>query len=116
MRKASVQAHGLSFNPLLRLVGDYEWIIRIYKAGLQVGVIHEELAKVRIHAGQASQTYHDDSALEARTVLNTYSINRLAYLLLSTINLLLVRIGKFAWMIQSLGLRATVIHLIKRMS
>ncbi len=116
IRKTPVLAYGLSFNPSLHLVGDYDWIIRIDKAGLRVGVIYEELARVRIHARQASQLYQDDSAMEAQTVRNAYRINGLAYLVFSTINLFLVRIGKIASMIKTLGLRGTMLHLIKRTS
>jgi glycosyltransferase involved in cell wall biosynthesis len=37
IKKQSVEQHRLSFDPSLRFVGDYEWMIRIYKAGLRVG-------------------------------------------------------------------------------
>lgn len=114
VKKTSIQKYGLSFDPTLRLVGDYEWLIRVYKARLRIGMVRQELAKVRIHAGQASQNYHDASVSEARAVLKAHHINKIYYLLLSTINLLLIRTGKVISLMQSLGLRDTIIYLMKR--
>jgi len=116
IKKESIQQHGLSFNPSLRFVGDYEWIIRIHKARLRIGMIRRELSKVRIHTDQASQKNRNASTLEARRVLNALHINTVNYFLLSTINIFLIRAWKIGWMMKSLGVRGTVIFLMKKMS
>lgn len=116
VKKQSIQRHGLVFDPSLRFVGDYEWIIRLHKSRLRIGFIHSELAKVRIHSGQTSRNYHKASTLEAKAVLDVHHINRLAYLILSTINIFLIRLSKVIWMIRSFGLRGTVVYLMGRVN
>jgi len=116
VKKRSIQQHELSFNPSLRFVGDYEWIIRIYKAGLQIGMIHRELSKVRIHIDQTSQKYREASMLEAQIVLKAQRVNKVNYFLLSTINLFLLRVWKIGQMLKSVGVRGIVTYLTKRSS
>jgi len=114
VKKASIQQHQLSFDPTLRFVGDYEWIIRIYKAGLQIGVIHRELSKVRIHTDQTSQKNRAASRTEARRVLKTQRVNRVSYFLLSVIYLSLLRGWKLGQMLRNIGVRGIVAYLVKR--
>jgi glycosyltransferase involved in cell wall biosynthesis len=116
VKKASLQQHGLSFDPALRFVGDYEWIIRIHKAGLRLGVIRRELSKVRIHTDQTSQKNREASVQEARTVLNSQRINPVSYFLLSTLNLVLLRAWKVFRLLKEIGMRGVVAHLRKRNS
>ena len=116
VKKQSVQQHGLSFDPSLRFVGDFEWIIRIYKAGLRIGMIRRELSRVRIHTDQASQKNRDASTLEARIVLKTQHVNNVSYFLLSMINLFLLRAWKFGRMLKNIGVRGIVTYLVKRNS
>lgn len=116
IKKESIQQHGLSFDPSLRFVGDYEWIIRIHRAGLRIGVIRRELSKVRIHIDQASQKNREASTLEARTVLRTQQVNNVSYFLLSTINVFLLRVWKIGQMLKNVGLRGVVTCLTKRNS
>ncbi len=114
IKKESVQQHGLSFDPSLRFVGDYEWIIRIHKAGLRIGVIRRVLSKVRIHIDQASQKHREASALEAQMVLKTQHVNHMAYVVLSTINVFLLRVWRICQMLKNIGVRGTVTYLAKR--
>jgi glycosyltransferase involved in cell wall biosynthesis len=116
VKKQSLEQHGLSFDPSLRFVGDYEWIIRIYQAGLRLGVVRHELSKVRIHTDQASQKNRQASALEARRVLSAQHINKVTYFLFSMANLFLLRAWKFARMLKEIGVRGMVAHLAKRIS
>ncbi len=114
VKKESIQQHGLSFDPSLRFVGDYEWIIRINKARLQIGVIRRELSKVRIHQDQASRRYRDSSELEAQKVLKTQHVNNVNYILLSTLNVFLLRVWKIGRMLKNVGVRGTISYLAKR--
>jgi GT2 family glycosyltransferase len=116
IRKQSIQQRGLSFDPSLRFVGDYEWIIRIYKAGLRIGMIRRDLSKVRIHTDQASQKNRAASRSEARIVLKTQHVNRISYFLLSMIYLFLLRAWKFGQMLKNIGVRGMVTYLVKRNS
>lgn len=116
IKKASIQQHRLSFDPSLRFVGDYEWMIRIHKAGLRLGTIRYELSKVRLHTDQASQKNKDASKLESRIVLKTQHINTVSYFLLSMINLSLLRAWKFSQMLKDIGIRDMIAHLVKRNS
>ncbi|HLO18145.1 MAG TPA: glycosyltransferase family 2 protein [Anaerolineales bacterium] len=116
IKKQSIRQYGLFFDPSLRFVGDYEWIIRIYKAGLRIGMLRQQLSKVRIHTDQTSQKNKAESALEAKTVLKTQHINHLSYFLLSAINLFLLRIWKSLRMLKTFGVRGTLTYLAERMA
>lgn len=112
VRKLSLYQHKLFFNPSLRFVGDYDWIVRMYMTRLKIGFINEELSKVRIHKGQTSQKYKSESLSELRLVLNTYKINMANYFIFSNINLLLIRIWKTIRILRRDGL----LELIKTLS
>lgn len=114
VKKKSIQKYGLSFDPSLRFVGDYEWIIRIHKARLRIDVIHHELSKVRVHSNQASRKYRADSELEAQKVLKDQRINSLNFILLSTLNVFLLRVWKLGRILKTIGVRGIVTRLAKR--
>jgi glycosyltransferase involved in cell wall biosynthesis len=116
VRKRSLEQHGLFFDPALRFVGDYEWIIRMYKAGCQIGSIKQELSKVRLHTDQASQKNRAASVQEARAVLRSQKINIVSHFLLSTINVFVLRVWKLARLLKSTGVRGMVTYLVKRNS
>jgi len=97
VRRSSLQEHGLLFDPSLRYVGDYDWMIRIHKSRLRIGIIDQELSMVRIHDNQASQKYQDASRVETRKVLSTHQINRILHFLLFSVYLLRVWIWKLAF-------------------
>src|SRR5574342_401812 len=78
IRKTNLQKQGLLFNPSLRYVGDYDWMIRIDKCHLKIGFLKQELARVRIHDDQTSRKYASSSRLEAKQVLALHQINKLA--------------------------------------
>lgn len=75
IKRSSVAQYGLFFNPSLRYVGDYDWMIRIGGSPLKIGRIKQELSKVRIHPDQATQKHMEISQRERREVMNTYHIN-----------------------------------------
>ncbi len=116
LRKKSIQQYSLFFDPSLHYVGDYEWIIRISKTKLRIGMMRQELSKVRVHEDQASRKYRDASVLETRKVLKTQHVNKVNHILLSTINVSLLRLWKVGRMLKNIGIRGTVSHLAKRNS
>jgi glycosyltransferase involved in cell wall biosynthesis len=75
IKRSSLERYGLFFNPSLRYVGDYDWMIRIGGSPLKIGRIKRELSKVRIHPNQATQKFMDMSQIERREVMKTYHIN-----------------------------------------
>jgi glycosyltransferase involved in cell wall biosynthesis len=76
LKKSALERYQLFFNPSLRYVGDYDWMIRIGGSPLRIGRINHELSKVRIHPEQATQKYMDISQVERREVMKTYHINK----------------------------------------
>ena len=82
VRLSSLKKHKLFFDQSLRYVGDYDWMIRIYKSHLRIGRIDRELSRVRIHDDQASQKYQDASRAETRKVVRAHRINRVLRFLL----------------------------------
>jgi glycosyltransferase involved in cell wall biosynthesis len=44
----------LTFDPAIRFVGDYDWILRMLKAGIKIGFIDSPLSTIRIHKNQMS--------------------------------------------------------------
>jgi glycosyltransferase involved in cell wall biosynthesis len=96
LKVSSLQKHGLLFNPALHYVGDYEWMIRVYKSRLRIGTLNRELSKVRIHEAQASRKFLAESVKEKQAVLETQNINKLYYACLWALYVLRVRIWKIA--------------------
>ncbi len=114
VKKALIQQHRLFFDPSLRCVGDYEWIIRMNKARSRIGMIRRELSRVRMHQDQASRRYRDISKLEARKVLKTQHVNNINYIVLSTLNVFLLRVWKISRMLKDLGVYGMINCLVKR--
>ncbi|MBI5943849.1 MAG: glycosyltransferase [Chloroflexi bacterium] len=90
IKRDSLIKHGLLFDPFLKYVGDYEWMIRISKSGLNIGFINHELSRVRLHQNQTSQKNNKASLMEKQNVLKHHRINKLYYSLLWTLYLLRV--------------------------
>jgi glycosyltransferase involved in cell wall biosynthesis len=76
LKKSALERYQLFFNPSLRYVGDYDWMIRIGGSPLRIGRIKHELSKVRIHPEQATQKFMDFSQVERREVMKTHHINK----------------------------------------
>ena len=91
IRKASLLSRALEFDSSLKYVGDYDWIVRVHKQGLKIGLIRKELSKVRLHSEQASQKNSSESAMEARQVIALHKINKPLYLFLKTLYKLLFK-------------------------
>ncbi len=105
VKRNALLTHELLFNASFQSVGDYDWMIRISRSGLRVGIIRQELSRVRIHADQATQKHLDRSLAERKIVLKTYQVNKILYRFLSGMYFLNVRTWKLAHALKSEGLR-----------
>jgi glycosyltransferase involved in cell wall biosynthesis len=54
LRKWKLLKNDLSFDPSLRYVGDYDWIIRLLAAPLKIGRVRESLSVIRQHVAQTT--------------------------------------------------------------
>jgi glycosyltransferase involved in cell wall biosynthesis len=84
-KTAALRRHSLEFSPSLKYVGDYDWIVRVHREGLSIGVIRHELSKVRLHSEQASQQNATESRLELRNVIAAHNIRGPLYTILRTV-------------------------------
>ena len=116
IRKQSIERYKLAFDAALRFTGDYEWIIRLYKVGLRIGTIYQELSRVRLHTDQTSQRNKDGSSREAQAVRKAHGINPILYFLFSMVNIFLIRVWKLGRMLLDVGLRGMVRFLVNRNS
>ncbi|MBM3146150.1 MAG: glycosyltransferase [Chloroflexi bacterium] len=76
MKKSVLLQHDLYFDTTLRLVGDFDWIIRITEAPIRIGYLDRVLSKVRFHAGQASQMNTPAMNRESNLIYQRYRINQ----------------------------------------
>lgn len=75
IKSSALKRHNLFFDPTLKYVGDYEWLIRVAKSPLKIGGVKKQFSKFRIHPNQATQKYADISLIERRAVMTKYNIN-----------------------------------------
>jgi glycosyltransferase involved in cell wall biosynthesis len=108
IKKSSLLRNKLLFDPSLKYVGDYEWMIRISKSSLKIGFINRELSRVRLHPNQTSQRNLDASSIEKQQVLEDYRINKLYHLLLWTSYLLQVWLWKVANSFREDGIKGFI--------
>jgi glycosyltransferase involved in cell wall biosynthesis len=52
--KKYLLSKNLIFNPNIRLVGDYDWIIRLLKENIRLGFVNNVLSIIRVHENQIS--------------------------------------------------------------
>lgn len=105
IRKSSLLSHKLLFDPSLRYVGDYEWMIQISESDLKIGFINRELSRVRLHPNQTSQKNLKASSAEKQQVLEYHRINKLYHLLLWTSYLIQVWLWKAAKSLREDGIK-----------
>jgi alpha-1,3-rhamnosyltransferase len=108
IKKASLLRNKLLFDPSLKYVGDYEWMIRISQSGLKIGFINLELSNVRLHPNQTSQNNLKASSLEKQQVLEHHRINKLYHLLLWNSYLLQVWLWKVAKSFREGGIKGFI--------
>jgi len=78
LKRASLLKNNLFFNPSLRYVGDYDWILRILDK-LNVIRIDFHLSAVRIHSAQTSVQRKHSMDAEHQRVVASLHINPLLY-------------------------------------
>ncbi len=54
LRTAFIQAQQLTFNPDIKFVADYDWMLRIVKTRANLGFLKRPLAIIRVHGEQTS--------------------------------------------------------------
>jgi glycosyltransferase involved in cell wall biosynthesis len=84
IKKTSLLQQKLLFDPSLKYVGDFEWMIRISRSGLKIGFINCELSKVRLHPDQTSRKNFNANLVEKQQALDYHRINKVYHLLLWT--------------------------------
>ncbi len=105
VKKVPLLDRQLLFHSSFQSVGDYEWMIRISRSNLRVGMIKQELARVRVHPEQATQKHLNRSLMERQLVLDTYRVNKLWYRFLSGIYFLEFRVWKLVLVFQRNGFK-----------
>jgi len=74
----------LFFDPALRYVGDYDWILRVLKT-LRLHRVKTPLSRVRIHPDQMSTRHSEVMYEEQRGVMSVQKINPIFYYTLARI-------------------------------
>ena len=77
IKKPVLLENRLYFDTALRLVGDFDWLVRIIRSPIEIGYLDKVLSKVRYHAEQASQMNTPAMNEESRLVYRRYGINQL---------------------------------------
>ena len=108
IKKSSLNDNDLLFNPYLRFVGDYDWMIRISQSHLEIGAIRNELSKVRIHLNQTSQKGYKSSLVEVKEVLEKNQVNMFLHFIFSRLYFLFVRLLKAIMILKQTGITGWV--------
>ena len=74
VKREALLRNQLTFNPSLRYVGDYDWLIRAART-LRIGRVPFPLSTVRIHRAQASRVHRQAMIVEQRRIVSVYHIN-----------------------------------------
>ena len=104
INKSALLVHQLFFDDSLRYAGDYDWMIQIGQSGLRIGVIDEEMSKVRLHPHQTSQRNLGGSLIEVRRIRATRKVNKVYYFILQGIYSLRLRLWKLGLAFRKAGL------------
>jgi glycosyltransferase involved in cell wall biosynthesis len=94
----------LFFNPSLRYVGDYDWMIRVFSR-LHVSKINYPLSKVRIHGAQTSKSNRKAMLEEHVRVAHSHQLNPLLFWIGRDMYIVLHDIKKILFVIKKNGLK-----------
>jgi glycosyltransferase involved in cell wall biosynthesis len=78
VKREALLRHRLKFDPSLRYVGDYDWLIRVVQT-LRIGRMPFPLSRVRIHRTQSSRLYRKSMNAEQRRIVAAYHFNPLLF-------------------------------------
>jgi glycosyltransferase involved in cell wall biosynthesis len=79
LRKEQLQSNNLYLNPALRFTGDYDWIMRIAEAGLELAFVSQVLSRLRWHSQQTSNTQTALIKAEQAQVWKAHGVNSLIF-------------------------------------
>lgn len=79
IRKDFLISNQLWFNPQILLVNDYDWIIRLMKAGINLGFINQPLSIIRIHEKQISSINRLDMATQQHQIAKFHGYGGIRY-------------------------------------
>ncbi len=79
LKKTILEKRKLYFDASLEYVGDYDWIMRLIKAKLQIGYVAQTLSSVRSHKEQTSNRQSKTMTEEHITVLKRYGVSRIVF-------------------------------------
>jgi glycosyltransferase involved in cell wall biosynthesis len=76
LKKEKLEQAGLFFESRLRFLGDYDWIVRIIEAKLNIGYVNHFLSFVRTHDEQTTNSLRSEMASERKIVFKRHGANR----------------------------------------
>jgi glycosyltransferase involved in cell wall biosynthesis len=75
----------LMFDAGIRFVGDYDWVLRMLKAGIRIGFIDSILSTVRIHKNQTTAQNRAMMSKEKREIIQRNGYSGFRYMFFFTI-------------------------------
>lgn len=106
----------LFFDPQLRFVGDYDWILHLLENHLALKRIDSILSKIRIHIEQSSIVLQHDMHVEKILVANRHNVNKFLYVIMTTIYILSSGIIKLELAVQEEGVKGFFHFLSSRLN
>ncbi len=100
----------LTFDPSLRYIGDYDWILRII-AQLRIKRLNLYFSEVRVHPAQGSTRYREAMIEEHQRVVKAHHINPVPYKLFTSLFVIVQDAEKLRYAWSQAGFRG-VWHLI----
>jgi glycosyltransferase involved in cell wall biosynthesis len=104
VNRSKLLNNDLFFDPVLRYVGDYEWLVRVVHL-LQLERLDRCLASIRIHHAQTSRQQRRKMLAEQRGVVAARNINPAAFFLCRNAYILLHNGRKLQSAIRTKGFR-----------
>ena len=105
-RRERLIAHNLTFDETLRLTADYDWIVRLVKAGLRFTYVNRYLSSVRRHAEQASVRSLGEQKHELASVQRRHGVNQGLFRFVTTIYYLRSVAIEIPYLLRTGGIKA----------
>jgi glycosyltransferase involved in cell wall biosynthesis len=102
VKREALLRHRLAFNPALRYVGDYDWLVRVV-GKLRIGRLPIPLSTVRIHRTQASRVHRQAMIAEQRRIVAAYRINPFVFLIFRCSYIMLHDLKKLFYALKNGG-------------
>lgn len=75
VRRKVLLENNLFFNEALKYVGDYEWIVRLIRSGLQITKIRDNFSAIRLHWSQTSKVSFYNMRRESLLIQKNFKIS-----------------------------------------